>query len=1101
MLKGENMLVNEFTVHVKEYADEMRRVPEYKNIDFGVQDQYGYVWLNFSVHETDKQPTNVCITIPKLIIENGIAYTENKGVRRPVSPYWIEEAQCSLDYYSVMYSILCCDPKPFVGNAVTTTKYTPISDIFFDLSRNSGGVYVTRAQKMIDFMVNRSPMDKTPMNSYMYNRRMIIVDEVFNGITDPSEKLKYTIEKNRKYHTTYGWTSVGLSDSTIVGKNNYIMMEDIRKYTPFGMRHHDFRRNLYSTLGMKGPETAQIMSESEAQIAAKGVFRGGFMLRTAFIDAPGNFQDQILVDNSLKGKMKVKYNTTIQTYGAPQVKAGDTIKTRSIIDINPDTAQVTRCDVIAEHIKVVQVSKTFASVGNIITEVNKIELEFTRVLKNGSKLTNRHGNKGVIRFDDLGYVKHPKTGEELRIQLAVSAASVGRRHNFGQILEAVIGFMNDGNTIVVSDDYGVNPNEAIRQCEDWGYEKDGCLTCHGSSMEGHTCVFGNVFWGCIASVEDSIWYDNDTITENERGLRRKGTKLGPIEFRALRTRFGQSSKVLEEMLSYTEGDAELDDLLDVLRSIEGVVPSLATGRLVPSYSVDQLMPLDTAGGVFFDEAELCNSPVAGAFSPNGYVIKLPITLMTAVDAKNTPVYIGPAKTVTDEEVDRVYYTDRLYVPRASLRKPWKHPIGKYGLTEIAASLNILLKTMHRMLENPTDTRATTDAYRSVIDYLQLVTQMLTGKNGHIATRCMSVRLPLSSKATIGNEPGLPKNTIMIHKRMAAEIGVVDGDAVMLLRYPTLGYMSLRPMWAKITDDPLYRYVIMVSGNSFGSANADHDGDVGYVIAVQTPEAKNELKKDLLDTNSICHKSTERLNELRAGIPELKGSSMRAMKLELLPNLTEDKHTEVVSKLAGVKANTGTVVAFVYSLMRLFEESEYADDYAANIKMETFLDTVANSVFGQKHMGISLHEVVLDAICNLNREALIETNKFETETIDMLFDVLRAVAKKSGIKGDLEEFVEFLNEKKARTNVVNVCISRRHKKYVMSRRHVTPTEVIASMEEPIRDLPGAILELAKECSKHRIDYRTIRSQHIRKHLKRSKFERAVSAYESLLNPQD
>jgi len=165
------------------------------------------------------------------------------------------------------------------------------------LKNGNASVVAYRFQQAVNEIVNKMPLHQTEMNSYVMNNRLVVVDEEFDSLVTPAQRLEYQVNKARRYFAR-GWTSIGLSDGTLADKN-YILKLDLRKLSPFGMKYHNPQRNLYSTLGMVGDELPIIHSQSSKDLLDRGITRKGWNLFTAFVDIPDIFEDQIVVSEDL----------------------------------------------------------------------------------------------------------------------------------------------------------------------------------------------------------------------------------------------------------------------------------------------------------------------------------------------------------------------------------------------------------------------------------------------------------------------------------------------------------------------------------------------------------------------------------------------------------------------------------------------------------------------------------------------------------------------------------------------------------------------------------------------------------------------------------
>ena len=268
-------------------------------------------------------------------------------------------------------------------------------------------------------------------------------------------ELPYQVNKANKYFDK-GWTLMGLSDSNL-SECNYIFTDDLRKYTPFGIKHHNPQRNLYQTLGMKGDELPAIRSKSQQELIDKGIPRKGWNVPTLFIDVQMNFEDQIMIHrDSWKGR-SVKTRSVVAVYGSCFVKPGTELRKGETVGLHMDGADAVFNLEGAKHKVVDVIAKPF-HMGDKSATVYSVVVETTRYFKEGFKLTNAHGNKGIVRMFDDGYVIHDPVKGDVIPQVVVSFKSVTKRKNFGQIVEAlasrVTGCTAD-SPIVVDDD--INP--------------------------------------------------------------------------------------------------------------------------------------------------------------------------------------------------------------------------------------------------------------------------------------------------------------------------------------------------------------------------------------------------------------------------------------------------------------------------------------------------------------------------------------------------------------------------------------------------------------------------------------------------------------------
>jgi len=1015
-----------------------------RGLDYGIDLQVSFennaIWFTFN-----KGKESHSFNVPLVFLENNVLLLEQNEVKRAVCPYLMKEEDQILDYYVIMQRIIIDSPSGLVDPALV--KKSPfIQQVVWSFANGNTAVIMYNLQRAINEIVNRMPLHETLLNSYIMNHRLVIIDPNFTAIRSPEDRLDYQVAKS-KYYFSRGWTPIGLADGNLADKN-YTLTCDIRHLTPFGIKYHNPQRNLYSTLGMKGDELPNIRSQSMQNLMDGGIARKGWNLFTLFVDIPDVFEDQIMVDKIHQDKF-ITYEKRYQCYGFLKVKEGQRIQGGQTLSIS-DKATTKKFDVDCDSARVLRITESIINVGGTKTEVFNVVISYRRHLRDGVKFTNLHGNKGVIRMKDLGYAVDPRTGELRKIDVIVSAKSIHKRKNFGQIFEALLNNTtpDENKPMVVADDYEV-PMETVKAALSGnGLPSDGtwhCETYHGP-VEG---VCGEIFWGVIASVENSLWGEGATIRKNTRDLRTAGLKFSHVEMRALQTRFGKDNSILGEVLTYAQGSDDLHENFMVLQSKKGILP---VG--MPQQHVFDINFVNQASGTIVDEEFITDTVVDENFEPNGFILQLPVAYQVWRDAKGKVIYEGVPAAIIPDDVKEVFTYDKIYVPKSNMRRCWKHDNGKYGLNEIGVLVNNILIMAYRYAGEPTETRHISMLYRAIGSYFRRIASMMGTKKGELAQLGMSVRYPFSSKAVATLSNRLPENTIEIHETMAQHLRISNGDVVLVERFPCLGFMSVRPQKVRVTNDEMARYTIRVSGNCLCSLGLDFDGDVIYLASFHTPEARELLRKEWAEPNKECHEIICQLNQ-KVGAPGVHNLGLDDYNVRAFDALNAETHAEIVKLTTGVKSHTGPVIALAYNLMRILENSQVCDLQDTNVAIEYFLDRVGNTVFQQKHgLEKSLHDVVTEAICCGNVEALTAEG-FDRTTSQTIVDVIKEKAKTLGIN-DL-----VLYYKKAKENgwssIINRIVREQNKIYYASRSNLEACELLDHLETPAVDIPSTILK--------------------------------------------
>ncbi len=1020
-----------------------------RGIDYGVKlnayIKHNKLWFIFI---DTKDGVEYPITVPIPYKENGVVLINDNEVKRSIGKYYIKNEDRIIEYTDVIYSIICGDPTGFI-QTVPIKKSLFIQQIIYSFNNNNTSVIIYNLQKAINEVINKLPLYTTDLNSWVMNHRLFIVDKEFDDLRNPMKKLDYQTNKAKQlFHK--GWTPIGLSDSAMADKN-YILTEDIRKLTPFGMYYHNPQRNLYSTLAMKGDEYPLIRSESAQKLMDKGISRKGWNFFTLFADIPDVFEDQILVDITHANKF-VTYTKKIQCFGEVTVKVGQKIETGQVVEINNNREN--KFDTICDSAIISRISKSKINVGNTQVEVSNLIVKYKKYFKDGTKLTNTHGNKGVIRLKKLGYAIHPVTKEKIKIDIIVSAKSIKKRKNYGQIIEALTNNLTNNNEFIVSDEFQQSPKEIIDRVIKDGFVNDGKWECN-TYIGNISGICGKVFWGVIKDVETAIWSKLDTKATNNKGIRTAGLKFSSIEFKALETRFGMNNAITKEIMSYSQGKFIIEEQLKILKSKCGELDN--TKKTV---HINDVIGVDPKLGSIVPEECIKNTIGDSCYYPDGFIMILPVSYQIIRNKsgkilhEGNPVECEPIHNTDDKEIPTSVVTiDRIYIPKGIIRSSWKHSNGNYGLNNLTAIINNLININIRYNEDKTNGITMSLIYKTIMTYFKTVSDMLGGKRGDISTYGMSVRYPNSVKGVATLSNSIDRNTVEISKSMAEQLKVKGGDIVLVERFPCLGFMSLRPQRIKITHDTHAKYTIRVSGNSLVSLGLDLDGDVIYLASFHTKAAKKELYNEWKYPNKDCYNIITKLNN-KAGEPTTSCLGLSDYNIQKFSPLTCDDQTAIVSKLAGVKLQTGPIIALVYNLLRVLENTEINNDQRINVLIEEFMDKAANSVFAQKHGTKSLHEIVMDSICTNNPNNLI-LKGFNKEISILICTVIKTKAEELGVT-NLENFHE-LSKKKGTSNILSFIVRNQNKIYFASRAKLESGDLLDYLKSESVDLPSKLLK--------------------------------------------
>jgi hypothetical protein len=231
---------------------------------------------------------------------------------------------------------------------------------------------------------------------------------------------------------------------------------------------------------------------------------------------------------------------------------------------------------------------------------------------------------------------------------------------------------------------------------------------------------------------------------------------------------------------------------------------------------------------------------------------------------------------------------------------------------------------------------------------------------------------------------------------------------------------------------------------------DYDGDVIYLASFHTTEAKKALLKEWTNPNKSCYGAIQQLNK-KCGAPHHKAMSLDDIQIKEFPPLTEEKHAEYISRATGVKSHTGPVIALAYNVMRLVENSKLNDSQKINVGVEMFLDKVGNSVFSQKHGTKSLHDIVIEAICKADVNALVKEG-FDRSISTLLCDLIIQKMKEIGFKASPEWYYENVTLVYGK-NIISKLVGVQNLIYFASRSKLEGCHLLHCLNQPAVDVPS------------------------------------------------
>jgi hypothetical protein len=137
------------------------------------------------------------LSFPIPYIKNGVSLLMLNGVERAEGMYFWKAQNQMLSYLDVVYEIIFGYPVHMLPSYLYKNNITAIQQIRYAFENNTASVILHNIQKRLDFIVHGLPLHETDYNSFIMNKRIIILDPEFDSIINPEEKHAYQVAKNK----------------------------------------------------------------------------------------------------------------------------------------------------------------------------------------------------------------------------------------------------------------------------------------------------------------------------------------------------------------------------------------------------------------------------------------------------------------------------------------------------------------------------------------------------------------------------------------------------------------------------------------------------------------------------------------------------------------------------------------------------------------------------------------------------------------------------------------------------------------------------------------------------------------------------------------
>jgi len=407
------------------------------------------------------------------------------------------------------------NPMPIFNNRCMNINHTYLSTPYELLLKFIKQAYATQ---LSDFFMFGHQEDSTTAQMKLDNLlKTSRLSHVVKGIAThygPKISLELFQERTDEFmpFNTEGildWTSISQSSGNC-GRTMYMAEEckinDIGCFTKRGRVYCDIlNKNLIvpeynrrRTTASNFKASSKLVSPDKPMVFPEDYDNNlnGKHLLTVHAIMPGVYKEQIVMSKSAARKMTCVIPEK-QTFVVPgwckqslkmEAKAGDIVRPNQIIGSYSDGEETItlKCHVKREA-KLSNISEIRTKVANTVCTKLIVEYERFHILRSGDKITNRHGNKGIVNI--IPDEQMPKIDGK-PAEVVTNALATLKRRNPGQIVEAMLNNIAEesGPAPVphfLEGEDGNIPSALIKECKPQKH------TYNGQTVEAWS---GKVFW-------------------------------------------------------------------------------------------------------------------------------------------------------------------------------------------------------------------------------------------------------------------------------------------------------------------------------------------------------------------------------------------------------------------------------------------------------------------------------------------------------------------------------------------------------------------------------------------------------------------------------
>lgn len=547
-----------------------------------------------------------------------------------------------------------------------------------------------------------------------------------------------------------------------------------------------------------------------------------------------------------------------------------------------------------------------------------------RRMRKGDKILDCHGNKGVVSLivdRNMDLEKAKKLGIEKEVKF----------YKNNPELDVVMAPFP-----AVSRYNGGTARELMRHPQD-------LKGLNGETIKGAMGTMTMIVTDKAVDKKSKV-YDEEAIREG------KGRKISAQLAWTLNSKGAHA--IMKEAFSHNNSSvSNLKEYLNVMgmdiNGVGGLKPKM-TQKTLDSRSQIPLPDIIYKGKAGKVDYQATEKHLGETLNKQGGMMKLPfeIELANGQMTDNVPVLSSYLRSGQELQDGSLVVHDYTHQYEQMYRNGIRYSASQKTIKELSAKSELTVREQNKLKRAKDSLKDSQEkaqeSYNNIANDIK--SRIFEGKHNIFKDKLMAHKMPHSATKVWTENPTLDIDQIEMGEDTAKELGVKEGDKVLVWRDPALRDGSTRYMAVKFGDDP-HQQNVAIPPSIDKPFDGDFDGDSVGIVALQTPEAKREAQEKFAVKNNLL--------DYGAGKDE-NGDYPLYMQHSLDIMVAEYKHPELKkqwqdlehdvndfeSKYKKGEITKGSLdIARQHAVKRIskYYRDCYKDGYGANIKYDNLSD--------------------------------------------------------------------------------------------------------------------------------------------------------------------